>query len=327
MITLAPSDGPPLQVRGLAKRFPGGRGITDVSLTVAAGQITGFIGVNGAGKSTTLRCVLGLIEPDAGDIAFFGRPADAAVRRRIGFLPEERGLFPRERARDVIAFHARMKGMRRADALAAADQLLGRIGLAGRESNRIESLSKGNAQRVQILCALAHGPDLLLLDEPLSGLDPVAQSEVLSLFAEYRARGGAILFSTHSMAAAESLCDSVVMLAGGATVFEGPLAEAAGRAPHGAVVVTSDEAGLVAAAHALGGSARPMAARMGEAARWRVILPPEVTHPVLMRALAERAVPIFAFEPIKADLEGAFWDLATAKTGAAAAQADPRRAA
>ncbi len=194
-------------------------------------------------------------------------------------------------------------------------------------------MSKGNAQRVQILCALAHAPDLLILDEPLSGLDPVAQSDVLSLFAEFRAGGGAILFSTHSMSAAESLCDQVVILAAGRTVFEGPLDEVSAAAPHGAVVVTSDDRGLLAAAAAVGGEARPMSARgggasrMGEAARWRVILPRQVTHPALMRALAEHAVPIFAFEPIKPDLEGAFWDIATTPVAATAAGPARSRAA
>src|SRR5882757_7728546 len=145
-----------LRISALAKHFAGGNGISNVSLSVPPGSVTGFIGVNGAGKSTTLRCILGLIQPDAGEVAFFGRPANSEGRRRVGFLPEERGLFPRERAREVIAFHARMKGLRRSNALAAADRLLGRIGLAGCESTRIEALSKGNAQRVQILCALAH---------------------------------------------------------------------------------------------------------------------------------------------------------------------------
>jgi ABC-2 type transport system ATP-binding protein len=307
-----PSEGPLLEVRGLAKRFAGGRGIEDVGLTAPAGCVTGFIGVNGAGKSTTLRCVLGLLRPDAGEIRLFGRPADADSRRQVGFLPEERGLFPRERAREAIAFHGRLKGMERRAALRAADALLERIGLGGRERARIEALSKGNAQRVQVLCALVHSPRLLVLDEPLSGLDPVAQAEMLSLFAEFRSQGGAILFSTHSMSAAESLCDRVVMLATGRTVFEGPIAEASGRAPHGAVVVTSDEVGLLAAAAAVGGQAQPLAGAIGDAGRWRVVLPPAVTHPALMRAMAERNVPIFTFQPIKSDLEGAFWDLASA---------------
>ncbi|HEY3695379.1 ABC transporter ATP-binding protein [Phenylobacterium sp.] len=299
-----------LRVTGLAKRYRGGGGIDDVSLSVAPCSVTGFIGVNGAGKSTTLRCVMGLVRPDAGGVLLFGAAAGAAARRRVGFLPEERGLFPRERARDVIAFHARLKGLARREAFRAADRLLERVGLGGRQRARIEDLSKGNAQRVQILCALAHAPELLILDEPLSGLDPIAQSEVLSLFAEFRAGGGAILFSTHSMPAAEALCDRVVMLAGGRTVFDGPLDEASGRAPHGAVVVTADQAALVAAAASVGGEARPMAGGIGEATRWRVVLPREVSHPALVRALAEYAVPIMAFEPIKADLEGAFWDLA-----------------
>jgi ABC-2 type transport system ATP-binding protein len=299
-----------LRVTALAKRYPGGGGIRDVSLSVPAGSVTGFIGANGAGKSTTLRCVLGLVRADAGQIQLFGAPACAAARAQIGFLPEERGLFPYERARDAIAFHGRLKGMGRRQAFVAADGLLERIGLRGREKSRIETLSKGNAQRVQVLCALVHRPRLLLLDEPLTGLDPIAQADMLSLFAEFRNQGGAILFSTHSMAAAESLCDRVVMLADGRTVFEGTLADASGRAPHGAIVVTTDEEGIVAAAEAVGGHARRLVSAIGEAARWSVILPRNVTHPALMRALAERGVPLMEFQPIEAGLEGAFWDLA-----------------
>lgn len=300
-----------LRVHALAKRFAGGGGVVDVSMRLTAGSITGFIGVNGAGKSTTLRCILGLLAPDAGKIEMFGGAADRDARRRVGFLPEERGLFPRERARDVIAFHARLKGMDKAAAFRAADRLLERIGLAERRRARVGELSKGNAQRVQLLCALAHGPDLLILDEPFSGLDPIGQGELHSLFSEFRAGGGAILFSTHAMAAAESLCDRVVILAGGRTVFEGAVADAAAASPHGAVVVTSEAAGLAQAVDGLGGTLAPIASRIGEAARWRVTLPSEVTHPALMRALADHAVPIFAFEPIKSDLEGAFWQLAS----------------
>jgi ABC-2 type transport system ATP-binding protein len=320
----APSR-PLLEVRGLAKRFAGGRGIEDVNLTAPAGCITGFIGVNGAGKSTTLRCILGLLRPDAGEIRLFGRASDSWARRQVGFLPEERGLCPRDRARDAIAFHGRLKGMDRRAALRAADALLERIGLGGRERSRIDALSKGNAQRVQVLCALVHGPRLLVLDEPLSGLDPVAQAEMLSLFAEFRSQGGAILFSTHSMAAAETLCDRVVILASGRTAFEGAVDEASLRAPHGAVVVTSDADGVRAAASAIGGEAHAIAGAIGEAGRWRVVLPPDVTHPALMRALAERQVPIFTFQPIKADLEGAFWDMAAG--GGLASRSDVGRRA
>ncbi|HTX48936.1 MAG TPA: ATP-binding cassette domain-containing protein [Caulobacteraceae bacterium] len=314
-----------LEVRSLAKRFGAGRGVEDVTLTVPAGSITAFIGANGAGKSTTFRCVLGLMRPDAGEVRLFGRPADAAARRRVGFLPEERGLAPNDRVRDAIVFHARLKGLARRDAARRAESLLARMGLGGRGSERIEALSKGNAQRVQLICALAHAPDLLILDEPMSGLDPVTQSDMLALFAEIRAAGGAILFSTHSMAAAEALCDRVVMLSGGRTVFEGPLAAAAERAAHGAVVVTTDPRALAEAAEGVGGEVRPMtvadgAGEIGEsgARRWRVRLPAHVPHPALLRALSERGVPVLAFTPIRADLEGAFWDLARPSAAPAA---------
>jgi ABC-2 type transport system ATP-binding protein len=299
-----------LTVRGLAKHFRGGGGISDVSFSVPAGAITGFIGVNGSGKSTTLRCVLGLLKPEAGEVRLFGVPSSTSARRRVGFLPEERGLFPHEHARDAIAFHGRLKGMARHAALNAADRLLERVGLGARKRDRISALSKGNAQRVQVLAAMVHDPDLLLLDEPLSGLDLVAQSELLSLLAEFRSRGGGILFSTHSMAVAETICDRVVMLSGGRTVFEGTVPDASTLTPHGAIVVTADAEGLASAARKIGGEIVPVSGTAGETGRWRVVLPRHVTHPVLVRALAELAVPILAFEPIKPGLEGAFWHLA-----------------
>jgi ABC-2 type transport system ATP-binding protein len=298
-----------LSVRGLAKVYPGGKGVTDVSLTVRAGCVTGFIGVNGAGKSTTLKCILGLAEPDAGSIEVFGAPAGFSARARIGFLPEERGIAPRERARDVIAFYAQLKGLSRNHGYRRADELLERVGLADRRRARIGELSKGNAQRVQLLCALAHKPELLILDEPFTGLDPISQAEVQGLFAEHRAQGGALLFSTHSMAVAERLCDDVAILAGGKTAFQGPVA-AVDQAANGAYVTAAPDAPIPEIAVRLGGCAEPMGAQIGEAIRWRVILPKTVSHVALTRAMAEAEVALFGFEPIKADLEGAFWSLA-----------------
>lgn len=299
-----------LEISSLAKCFGSGGGIFDVSFSVPAGSITGFIGVNGAGKSTTLRCVLGLLRPDSGTIRLFGAPASLSARKNVGFLPEERGLFAHERARNAIAFHGRLKGMGRREALNTADRLLERVGLGVRKKDKVAVLSKGNVQRVQVLCALVHNPKLLLLDEPLSGLDLVAQSEMLSLLAELRSKGTAVLFSTHSMAAAESICDRVVMLSEGRTVFEGAVPDASALAPHGAIVVTPDAAGLAAAANALGGKILPMASAMGDAGRWRVVLPSHITHPALIRAMAEQSVAMIDFQPIKPDLESAFWHLA-----------------
>ena len=301
----------PIEVRHLQKRYAGGGGVRDVSMRVARGSVTGLIGVNGAGKSTTLRTIMGLSTPSGGEVRLFGEPTSATSRARVGFLPEERGLAPRDRARDVIAFHGRMKGLPRREAFRAADSLLEKVGLGARGRSRIESLSKGNAQRVQILCTLVNRPDLLILDEPLSGLDPVAQSEILALFAEFRARGGSILLSTHSMSAVENLCDHVVMLSAGQTVFEGNPQDAADRAPHGAVIVTSDPTALAKVAEQLGGTASPVSTSLGDASRWRILIPASVPHPALLRALSEHAVPIVAFEPIQRNLEGAFWSLAS----------------
>jgi len=298
-----------LKVSHLAKDYGGGRGVRDVNLTLAPGGVTGFIGVNGAGKSTTLKAVVGLVSPDAGQVELFGQPACFARRARLGFLPEERGLAPRERARDAIAFYARLKGLGRRDAYRRADELLERIGLGGRTRARLGELSKGNAQRVQILCAVAHDPDLLVLDEPFSGLDPIAQAELQSLIAEFSTRGGATLFSTHTMSVAERLCDRVVILSGGRTVFEGPVEDAARHAPNGAYVTVDDDQALLEVVARLEGSAQPFPGKMGQALRWRVLLPEGVAPVALMRALAEREMALHGFEPILANLEGAFWAL------------------
>jgi ABC-2 type transport system ATP-binding protein len=305
-----------LRVSRLTKRYPKGVGLHDISFALSAGSVTGFIGANGAGKSTTLRCVMGLTEPDSGTVELFGRPASFAARRRVGFLPEERGLAPRERARDVIAFNARLKGVERRAAYARADRLLERIGLGDRLRARIGDLSKGNAQRVQILCAIAHQPDLLVLDEPFSGLDPMAQAEVQSLFSEFRSGGGAILFSTHAMSVAERLCDQIVIVSEGRTVFSGDAAEVAAHAPHGVYVTCEDDAALLEIVASLGGEAQAFPGKIGEALRWRVLLPQQVPYPALMRAMADRALAVHGFDPIQADLEGGFWSLSTVRKAA-----------
>lgn len=303
-----------IRISGLRRIYAEGRGLAALDMTVPANSITGFIGVNGAGKTTTLRCIMGLIRPDGGTIELLGQAADPAIRRRIGFLPEERGLAAHEKARDAIAFHARLKGLGRREAFAAADELLVRIGLGAQRSARIASLSKGNAQRVQLLCAMAHSPALLILDEPLSGLDPVGQAEVQTLLTEYRAGGGTVLFSTHSMSAAEAICDRVVVLAGGRTAFEGSVSEIAQHAPHGAVAVVAASDRLRAAVASVGGAADPWAtgpdARLGGAERWRLLIPRDVTHAQLLDAVERHGVSMLSFEPIKPNLEGAFWTFA-----------------
>ena len=303
-----------LQLEDVAKRYGSADVLKGVSFQAPAGSITGFIGVNGAGKSTTLKCIMGILEPDGGPVSLFGAPADFRARNRIGFLAEERGLSLRERVRDVIAFHAALKGTPYAEALRRADVLLERIGLQQRGKSRIGDLSKGNAQRIQLLCALAHGPSLLVLDEPFSGLDPVGQSEIQTLFSEHRAAGGSILLSTHGMATAEKLCDRVVILSEGRAVFEGGTDAARALAPHGAYVSVDDDQALVEIAAELGGHATPFPSKIGDTLRWQVQLPQTVPYVSLVRALAMRQVGVYAFQPIEASLEGAFWSMAKEDT-------------
>ncbi len=302
-----------LQLEGVAKRFGSHDVLKGVSLQVPRGSITGFIGVNGAGKSTTLKCIMGILEPDGGRVTLFGGAPDFRSRSRVGFLAEERGLSLRERVREAIAFHAALKGTPYAQALHRADALLERIGLQHRGRSRIGDLSKGNAQRIQLLCALAHGPSLLVLDEPFSGLDPVGQSEIQTLFSEHRAAGGSILLSTHGMATAEKLCDRVVILSGGRAVFEGEVEAATALAPYGAYVSVDDETALLEIAASLGGKATPFPSKLGSVLRWQVQLPQTVPYVSLVRALAMRHVGVHAFEPIEASLESAFWSMASDK--------------
>jgi ABC-2 type transport system ATP-binding protein len=317
----APDSQALLQLDGVTKRYGPQSVLAGVSFQVPAGSITGFIGVNGAGKSTTLKCIMGILEPDGGQVTLFGGAPDFKSRSRVGFLAEERGLALRERVREAIAFHAALKGLAWSEALRRADALLERIGLQHRGRSRIGDLSKGNAQRIQLLCALAHGPSLLVLDEPFSGLDPVGQSEIQTLFGEHRAGGGSILLSTHGMAAAEKLCDRVVILSEGRAVFEGEVEAATALAPHGAYVSVDDDQALLEIAASLGGVGAPIPGKLGSATRWQVQLPQSVPYVSLIRALALRQVGVHAFEPIEASLEGAFWFMAGAKSAAAREQA------
>ncbi len=220
-----------LVLDGVVKRFGAFTAVDRLGFVVEAGRIVGFLGPNGAGKTTTLRMALGLVDPDAGEILTLGERNPRRVRDRIGFLPEERGLYRRMTPLDAIAFFAALKGMSRSDARARAMQLLQAHGLGVVARSQIRRLSKGMAQKVQLLAALAHEPELVLLDEPFSGLDPVNQQTLEGMIRDLARRGAAVVFSTHVMEHAERLCDQVVLLAKGRKVFDGAVAEARAAAP------------------------------------------------------------------------------------------------
>ncbi|MBL6852007.1 MAG: ATP-binding cassette domain-containing protein [Alphaproteobacteria bacterium] len=219
-----------VELSHVTKRFGDFTAVRDLSFALTRGSILGFLGPNGAGKTTTLRMMLGILPPDEGTIRVLGKSI-GEVRERIGYLPEERGLYKRMRADAAIAYLATLKGMNRADALVKARKLLDGFGLGEFQRVRIEGLSKGMAQKVQLLSAVVHDPEFVILDEPFSGLDPVNQTELEAFIRNLAAEGKTILFSTHTMQHAERLCDRLVILAKGSKRFEGTLDEARGLLP------------------------------------------------------------------------------------------------
>jgi ABC-2 type transport system ATP-binding protein len=220
-----------LKLDGVTKRYGAFTAVRDLSFEVTRGAILGFLGPNGAGKTTTLRMILGLISPSAGRVEVLGETDGAKLRSRIGFLPEERGLYRRMTAVGAIAFFASLKGIPRGEAKRRGRRLLEENGLGDAADRPIRALSKGMAQKVQLLSAIAHEPELVILDEPFSGLDPVNQQSLEDIIRNLARRGSTVVFSTHVMQHAERLCDQVVLIADGTKVFDGKVAEACAVAP------------------------------------------------------------------------------------------------
>ncbi|QNE33138.1 ATP-binding cassette domain-containing protein [Sphingomonas sp. NBWT7] len=216
---------------GLVKRFGERRVVDGIDLQVPRGAIYGVLGPNGAGKTTTLRMLLGIIEPDAGSRTLFGAAHPREASDRVGYLPEERGLYPAMKAREAIAFMGALRGLPWREGRARAGDLLEAAGIGHATEQKIRKLSKGMAQLVQLLGSVVHQPDLLVLDEPFSGLDPVNQERLEALILAERDRGATILFSTHVMAHAQRLCDRLAIIAGGKRRFEGTVDEARGTLP------------------------------------------------------------------------------------------------
>ncbi|MFT3659971.1 MAG: ATP-binding cassette domain-containing protein [Gordonia sp. (in: high G+C Gram-positive bacteria)] len=204
-----------LEVRGLRKAYGEVRALDDVSFTVGPGEIFGFVGSNGAGKSTTMRIILGVLAADAGDVLLGDEPIDFERRRRIGYMPEERGLYPKMKVGPQLAYLARLHGLTRDDAEAAARAWTERLGIAQRYDDDVADLSLGNQQRVQLAAALVHDPAVLVLDEPFSGLDPVAVDVMSEVLKDKAAQDVPILFSSHQLELVERLCDRVGIISGG----------------------------------------------------------------------------------------------------------------
>ncbi|HSI17681.1 MAG TPA: ATP-binding cassette domain-containing protein [Sphingomonas sp.] len=220
-----------ISATGLVKKFSGRRVVDGVDIAVPTGMIYGVLGPNGAGKTTTLRMLLGIIEPDEGQRTLLGTDRPRSVSDRVGYLPEERGLYPAMKAREAIAFMGALRGLPLRTGRKRATELLETAGLGHAADDKIRKLSKGMAQLIQLLGSIVHQPELLVLDEPFSGLDPVNQERLEALILAERDRGATIVLSTHVMAHAERLCDRLAIIAKGRRRFEGTVAEARSLLP------------------------------------------------------------------------------------------------
>lgn len=229
---------PTLEIDHLNKTFGSGdsavRALTDMTFTVRPGEVYGFVGSNGAGKSTAMRIALGVLTSDTGEARVDGTPINDDIRRTIGYMPEERGLYDKEKIADQLIFFGRLHGLTKQAATTATDELLEQLGLTERANSKLQELSLGNQQRVQLAASLVHHPELLILDEPFSGLDPEAVDEMFAVLTEFTRRGVPVLFSSHQLDLVERLCDQIVILRKGQVVAAGSVAElrTAGETQH-----------------------------------------------------------------------------------------------
>ncbi len=217
-----------IEIQSLTRVYGDKAVVDDVSFEVRPGRMTGFVGANGAGKTTTMRMIMGVLGPTSGQVLWQGRPLDAETRRSFGYMPEERGLYPRMAVREQLVYFARLHGLDRADASRRADDLLEHFGLVDRSGDQLDDLSLGNQQKVQIAASLIHRPTALVLDEPFSGLDPIAVDAMVDLLRR-EAKDLPLLFSSHQLDLVERLCDDLVILSAGRVVAAGSVEELRGR--------------------------------------------------------------------------------------------------
>jgi ABC-2 type transport system ATP-binding protein len=296
-----------LELRDVTKRYVGHLAVDRLSIAVPEGSIYGILGPNGAGKSTTLRMVMNIIARDSGTIALLGADpaADRAVLRRVGYLPEERGLYKKMVVLDAIVFFAALRGVSESHARKEGVRWLEKMGLGQWQKAKIETLSKGMQQKVQFITTVLHGPELLILDEPASGLDPVNQEVLRDTILGARDEGRTVVFSTHNMDQAEQLCDAVCIIAQGRKVLDGALGDIRrGHAGHRYRIEFDAVTPAVAQLMSARDGVLATAERTGDT--WHVDLPSPTDVQRAMSALAGGGVPVARFEHVKPSLHQIF---------------------
>jgi len=302
-------------VSGIAKRFAGHVAVADLSLRVPKGAVYGLLGPNGAGKTTTIRMIMNITMPDEGTIELFGdRMGGRHHSARIGYLPEERGLYRKMRVRDMLVFLAEAKGVTRARGAAKADEWLSRLDLAEWGGRKVEELSKGMQQKVQFIGTMLHEPELLILDEPFAGLDPINQQVLKDIIVHLSRSGTTIIFSTHQMDVAEKICDHVCIIAAGTKVLDGALTEV--KRVHGGTHVAVAFEDAAAGASAMAAVRDLVATADDSGVSAELTLKSGVEPQQLLELLVGSGARLRRFEHVEPSLNRIFLD----KVGAAAAE-------
>ncbi|NUP49300.1 MAG: ATP-binding cassette domain-containing protein [Catenulispora sp.] len=289
-----------LELEGLRKSYGDRVALDGVTFSVRPGELYGFVGTNGAGKTTTMRITLGVLEPDAGTVRYRGKPVDAETRRTFGYMPEERGLYPKMRVGDQLRYLAELHGLSRAEADRAATYWMERLSVIERAGDRVEALSLGNQQRVQLAAALVHHPAVLVLDEPFSGLDPVGVDNLAEVLRERAAEGVPVVFSSHQLELVERLCDSIGIIYRGRMVATGTVDELRASRSERVLRVGTDAAagwadrvpGVVSAEYPAG-------------AATKLLLAPDADDQAVLDA-ARALGPVREFTPLRASLAELF---------------------
>lgn len=308
-----------VRLRSVTKRFTGHTAVRDLSLAVPRGAVYGLLGPNGAGKTTTIRMILNILVPDSGTIELFGRERSSRqVSQRIGYLPEERGLYRKMQVLDLLVFLAETKGLRRRAARAEGERWLGKLDLDKWARRKVDELSKGMQQKVQFISTVLHRPDLLILDEPFAGLDPVNAQVMKDTVVELAQSGTTVLFSTHIMEQAEKLCDAVCIIARGEKVVDGSLSEVKRRRGGRHIIVAVERGGREVDRVLRDPKSVAKVDHYGQYAE--VELTPAGDPQQLLRALVESGVGVTRFEITEPTLHKVFLDLVAGDGPAAASQ-------
>ncbi len=226
-----------VRLRGVTKRFGKHTAVSSLDLEVPRGVIYGLLGPNGSGKTTSIRMIMGILHPDEGSVSLFGKDADETRRRRVGYLPEERGVYRKMKCLDLVVFLAEIRGIPRAEGRRRGAAWMERLGLHEWADKKVEDLSKGMQQKIQFIGTVIHEPELLILDEPFSGLDPINQDVLEDIVLDFHAKGTTILFSTHLMDQAERLCERVCLISRSRKVLDADLKELKAQERKGLVAV------------------------------------------------------------------------------------------